>query len=147
MIIFLDFEGTLCEHGPGIQRPVFGGLEVIAKLQAKGHTVILNTGRVAEDAKQLEETLNYVNDNIRTPILHPVQCNPHKRYPEPFLNREGEVNIVNEPVTIDKKTTTELVVYLDDMALRMPVKKSGFGSMNIVDWDMAEKHLIKAGIL
>lgn len=64
MTIYLDFDSTVVEqHYPASGIPIPHALRMVAKLQAKGHQIILNTYRADLNDDSLEEALIYLNSN------------------------------------------------------------------------------------
>mgnify|MGYP006120711359 FL=1 len=61
MRIAVDFDGTIVEHQfPRIGRPIENAIEVLKKLNAAGHTLIMWTYRHGET---LENAVQYCNSN------------------------------------------------------------------------------------
>jgi len=131
MTIYLDFDGTVVEHHyPALGAPNPHALRVIAKLQDKGHLVILNTYRADLNDGSLEEALAY-------------------------LNASGEIEAITEhleakvnPPRFDLDEALRLdVLYIDDISEGTPMRPNKvleFGLM--VDWIELERLLINAGI-
>lgn len=61
MRIAVDFDGTIVEHQfPRIGRPIANAIEVLKKLNASGHTLIMWTYRHGET---LEDAVQYCKSN------------------------------------------------------------------------------------
>ena len=131
MTIYLDFDGTVVEHQyPALGAPNPHALRVIAKLQTKGHHIILNTYRADLNDGSLEEALAYLNSSgeIETIIEH----------------LEAKVNLpifdLDEALRLDE-------LYIDDISEGTPMRRNKvleYGLM--VDWVELERLLIRAGI-
>lgn len=131
MTIYLDFDGTIVEHNyPALGAPNPHALRVIAKLQANGHQLILNTYRADLNDGSLEEALAY-------------------------LNLSGEVEPISEhldlkvnPPRFDLDEALQLnELYIDNISEGTPMRRNKaleYGMM--VDWIELERLLINAGI-
>jgi len=131
MTIYLDFDGTVVEHHyPALGAPNPHALRVIAKLQAIGHQVILNTYRADLNDGSLEESMAY-------------------------LNASGEIEAITElleakvnPPRFDLDEALRLdELYIDDISEGTPMRANKvleYGLM--VDWVELERLLIAAGI-
>jgi len=138
--IYLDFDGTVVEHAyPRIGRCNFGSIEVIKKLQDAGHNIILNTYRADINDGSLEAALKYINENylmlikdvnqINTFELKPILIHtPFKVHPKPWnwnlMLSNGEI-------------------YIDDIALGMPLKNAVVQKNKMVDWDIVDQEFTK----
>lgn len=111
MIIAIDFDGTCVEFGyPSIGREAPHCVEVLHYLLDAGHKLILYTMR---DGDELEEAVQW------------------------FKDRHIELYGVNENPTQHKWTTSPKVyadVYIDDMALGVPLTSASEGARKVVDW-------------
>jgi hypothetical protein len=86
MKVYLDFDGTVCEHAfPKIGREVPHALRVVKLLYDKGHTVILNSVRceLREDnvlkhtfVKAKEFILHHPKHEINELVWTPKKVNP-----------------------------------------------------------------------
>ncbi len=140
MTIFLDFDGTVVEHAyPEMGRYNPTALEVVKKLQEKGHIIILNTYRSNTNDGTLEIALRYVN-------LHPdiqLQSIAHtkeKIFPPPFTNGAGKVAIY-------QSSKGEKYLFIDDTQMDIPLVAAPTTKTDMVDWVTVEKMLAEAGIL
>ena len=133
MTIYLDFDGTVVEHHyPAIGAENPHAIRVIRALQARGHSVILNTYRADLNDGSLEESLAYLNEPVRN--LQPItEHTPLKIHPGPFD--------LNEAKRFNK-------VFLDDIAENIPLipnRVLDHGLM--VDWVSVELELQQFGLL
>lgn len=131
MTIYLDFDGTVVEHHyPALGAPNPHALRLIAKLQANGHQLILNTYRADLNDGSLEEALTYLNSRC--------EIEPITEHLEVKLN----------PPRFDLKEALQLnELYIDDISEGIPMRRNKaleYGMM--VDWIELERLLISAGI-
>lgn len=131
MTIYLDFDGTVVEHHyPALGAPNPHALRVIAKLQANGHHIILNTYRADLNDGSLEEALAYLNSS--------GEIEPITKYLEAKVN----------PPRFDLEEALRLdELYIDDISEGTPMRRNKaleYGMM--VDWIELERLLINAGI-
>lgn len=141
MTIYLDFDGTVVEHEyPRMGRCNFGCIEVIKKLQNAGHRIILNTYRVECNDNTLREALKLLNEqsfhlvkdkNSGIELAPITEVTPVKHYPDSW-NMERYM-----------KTG---VIYIDDCAADIPLKKACMTNGMMVDWDELDKQFIEYGI-
>lgn len=131
MTIYLDFDGTVLEHhypALGAQNP--HALRVIAKLQTKGHHIILNTYRADLNDGSLEEALAYLNSSGEIEAI----------------TEHSEVK-VNPPCFDLDEALRSGELYIDDISEGIPMRRNKvleYGLM--VDWVELERLLIGAGI-
>jgi hypothetical protein len=131
MTIYLDFDGTVVEHNyPAIGAPNPHALRVIAKLQANGHHLILNTYRADLNDGSLEEALTYLNSSGE---VEPIsECLELKVNP-PLFN-------LDEALQLDE-------LYIDDISEGTPMRPNKVLEWGLmVDWIELERLLINAGI-
>lgn len=132
MTIYLDFDGTVVEHHyPALGAPNPHALRVIAKLQANGHQVILNSYRADLNDGSLEEALDYLNSSGEIePIIEYLEAK------------------VNPPYFDLNEAIHKGELYIDDISEGIPMRPNKvleYGLM--VDWIELERLLIKHGIL
>jgi hypothetical protein len=131
MTIYLDFDGTIVEHHyPALGAPNPHALLVIAKLQAKGHHVILNTYRADLNDGSLEEALAYLNSSGD---IEPITEHLEAKVNPPIFD-------LDEALRLDE-------LYIDDISQGTPMRRNKvleYGLM--VDWVELERLLIRAGI-
>ncbi len=131
MTIYLDFDGTVVEHHyPALGAPNPHALRVIAKLQAKGHHVILNTYRADLNDGSLEEALTYLNSSGD---IEPITEYLDAKVNPPLFD-------LDEALRLDE-------LYIDDISEGTPMRRNNmleYGLM--VDWVELERLLINAGI-
>jgi len=133
MKIYLDFDGTVCEHAyPKIGRENFGCFDVIVDLQKAGHEIILNTYRSDCNDGTLNKALEFIN-------YHP------KYEIEPILH--WTLNKINPPLWNVEKAKLEGVLFIDDIAAGIPLKPNLMIRGNMVDWDAVRSQLLSVGIL
>ena len=123
LFIGIDFDGTMVTHKyPAIGEPVENALEVLEKLQAAGHRLILYTMRSGERLVQAVE----------------------------YLEEEGiELYAVNENPTQKHWTQSPKIychIYIDDAALGVPLDYEE-DSRPVVDWFEVEKILKEREII
>lgn len=131
MTIYLDFDGTVVEHHyPAIGAPNPHALRVIAKLQAKGHQLILNTYRADLNDGSLDEALAYLNS-----------CGEI----EPIT---GQLELKVEPPKFDLEAAiSNNELYIDDISEGTPMRPNKVLEWGLmVDWIELERLLIYAGI-
>ena len=131
MTIYLDFDGTVVEHHyPALGAPNPHALRVIAKLQANGNHIILNTYRADLNDGSLEEALGYLNSSGEIESI--------TKYLEAKVN----------PPRFDLEEALRLdELYIDDISEGTPMRRNKaleYGMM--VDWIELERLLINAGI-
>lgn len=140
MIIYLDFDGTVVEHEyPTIGLPVPNAMEVILKLQSKGHEIILNTYRANMGGSALILALEYVNNHCEI-VLKPIIATNEKIYPTMFMDDRDKIIIY-------KKPSGSEYIFIDDSQAHIPLIDSVFARGKMVSWKHVELKLIDAGIL
>lgn len=131
MNIYLDFDGTIVEHDyPQIGKLNPNSLEVIKKLQDAGHTIILNTMRVEFDDDSMREALDYINQNESIKGIN--------------ISLQTELKIYPPQWNLDK---IKDAIYIDDIAVNIPLIKAPTVGGFMVDWLEIEKQLKQKGIL
>jgi hydroxymethylpyrimidine pyrophosphatase-like HAD family hydrolase len=131
MNIYLDFDGTVVEHDyPQIGKLNPHSLEVIKKLQAAGHQIILNTMRVEFEDESIREALDFINHNQTVTGINISQQTERKIFPQRW--------------NLDKIKDD---IYIDDMAANIPLLKSSMVDGFMVDWLEIERQLMDKGIL
>ena len=133
MKIYLDFDGTVVEHyfpEIGVENP--HAIKVIARLQAAGHEIVLNTYRADIDVEHVHEALVFIHsfEEIHQPI--------EKFLPQKLESRSFDLDVAKESNQL----------YLDDIATGIPMRRNivlEHGMM--VDWIELEKKLEEAGII
>ena len=131
MTIYLDFDGTVVEHHyPALGAPNPHALRVIAKLQDKGHLVILNTYRADLNDGSLEEALAY-------------------------LNASGEIEAITEHLEVKvnppgfdlDEAIHKGELFIDDISEGIPIRPNKILEYGLMlDWIELERLLINAGI-
>jgi hypothetical protein len=133
MKIYLDFDGTVVEHYfPEIGAENPHAIKVIARLQAAGHEIVLNTYRADIDVQHVHEALEFIHsfEEIKQPI--------EKFLPKKLEPRSFDLDIAKESNQL----------YIDDIATGIPMRRNivlEHGMM--VDWVELEKKLEEAGII
>ena len=124
MYIAIDFDGTCVTHDyPRIGKDI-NAVNVLKKLVANGHKLILNTMR---SGKELKEAINWFKKNDIE--LYGVNKNPTQR------------KWTNSP-----KVYAHL--YIDDAALGCPLKMDlSISDRPFVDWEAVSRLLKDNGIL
>jgi len=129
--IFIDFDGTIVEHKfPDIGKPNPHAIDVIKKLHAKGHELVLNTTRADIGGKVLEDALQYTKSqgyNFDT------YWSTNKRRP-----------IIPWSMSMRSKNGS---IFIDDETKGIPLIKTSDEKGYMVDWIEIEKILINNGIL
>jgi hypothetical protein len=132
MKIYLDFDGTVVEHYfPEIGAENPHAIKVIARLQAAGHEIVLNTYRADIDVQHVHEALDFIHsfEKIQQPI--------EKFLPQKLEPRSFDLDIAKESNQL----------YIDDIATGIPMRRNivlEHGMM--VDWVQLEEKLEEAGI-
>ena len=124
MYIAIDFDGTCVTHDyPRIGKDI-NAVNVLKKLVANGHKLILNTMR---SGKELKEAINW------------------------FKKNDIELYGANENPTQKKWTNSPKVyahLYIDDVALGCPLKMDlSLSDRPFVDWEAVSCLLKNNGIL
>lgn len=123
MVIAIDFDGTCVTHAfPNVGKEI-GAVDVIKALVNKGHKIILFTMR---DLEYLTPAVAWFEKNDIP--LYGINDNPGAKW------------------SISRKVYADM--YIDDMALGMPLKMD-YNKSNrpFVDWTGVESLLKKKGIL
>lgn len=132
MTIYLDFDGTVVEHHyPALGAPNPHALRVIAKLQAKGHHIILNTYRADLNDGSLEEALTYLNSSGN---IEPITEYLDAKVNPPRFD-------LDEALRLDE-------LYIDDISKGTPMRRNKvleYGLM--VDWVELERLLISHSLI
>jgi hypothetical protein len=126
MNIYLDFDGTVVEHYyPELGAPNPHALRVIAKLQANGHQLILNTYRADLNDGSLEEALAYLNSNGEIkPITEHLEAK------------------VNPPSFELLEAIRSGELYIDDISVGIPMRRNKVLEWGLmVDWIELERLL------
>lgn len=134
MVIYLDFDGTLVEHEyPKIGRCNFGCIEVVKRLQDAGHEVILNTYRADCANGTLEKAIDWLCDAWMVSKSRELDLLPIKA-------TDKRIN----PDSWDwLRMLKDEVMYIDDMALNIPLKRCCMIESFMVDWDELDKEFIE----
>ena len=133
MKIYLDFDGTVVEHYlPEIGAENPHAIKVIARLQAAGHEIVLNTYRADIDVQHVHEALDFIHsfEEIQQPIK--------KILPQKLEPRSFDLDVAKESNQL----------YIDDIAEGIPMRRNivlEHGMM--VDWVELEKKLEEVGII
>lgn len=128
--IYLDFDGTCVEHEyPKIGRMNFGFENVLIKLMNAGCKIILNTYRSNLEAEHnngcLNAALQFLNDNVRFELPYEIkECLLTKAHP-----RQWDWEVMNK----------NLEIFIDDIALNIPLKPAVTTNGNVVDWNELDK--------
>jgi hypothetical protein len=132
MKIYLDFDGTVVEHYfPEIGAENPHAIQVIARLQAAGHEIVLNTYRADINVQHVHEALGFIHsfEEIQQPI--------EKFLPQKLEPRSFDLDLAKESNQL----------YLDDISTGIPMRRNivlEHGMM--VDWMALEKILEEAGL-
>lgn len=126
--ILLDFDGTVVEHDyPRIGRCNFGSIEVIYKLQQAGHDIILNTYRADLNDGSLEKALELLNGKAW------MLTNPRNTEIELDIKIYNKIKL--PPAKWDWSVMErDKIMYIDDIALNIPLKRAVMVKGFIVDW-------------
>ncbi len=133
MKIYLDFDGTVVEHYfPEIGAENPHAIKVIARIQAAGHEIVLNTYRADIDVQHVQEALDFIHsfEEIQQPI--------EKFLPQKLEPRSFDLEVAKESNQL----------YIDDIATGIPMRRNivlEHGMM--VDWVELEKKLEEGGII
>lgn len=141
MKIYLDFDGTVVEHQyPRMGRCNFGCIEVIKKLQDAGHEVVLNTYRANISPSALQQALDFLNVNawafLNGKQDHFFELKPIVALPEKLHPAQWDWNLMNQTDA----------VYIDDVALHMPLKPAVMSEGKMVDWGQINLEFIENGM-
>lgn len=121
--ILLDFDGTVVRHEYpkiGIDNP--GAIDVIKRLQNKGHRIILNTYRADCNNETFAEAFFYLKQRG----IHISDWRKTKSYPPKWDWNE---------IMVTKR------MYIDDIAPNIPIRSG------MVDWRELKEEFIKNKIL
>ena len=133
MKIYLDFDGTVVEHYfPEIGAENPHAIKVIARLQAAGHEIVLNTYRADIDVQHVHEALDFIHSFKE--IQHAIE----KFLPKKLEPRSFDLEVAKESNQL----------YIDDISTGIPMKRNivlEHGMM--VDWIELEKKLEEVGII
>jgi hypothetical protein len=136
--IYLDFDGTCVEHDyPNIGRYNPHSLNVIKRLIDSGHDIILNTYRVEINHTALMQALNWFSnawhflddDSIDINITRYTE---YKVYPHTY-----DLNQIKE----------SKIIYIDDIANKIPLIKAKMVNGLMVDWKTIESDLESIGVI
>lgn len=137
MKIYLDFDGTVVEHTfPELGRCNFGCIEILEKLQIAGHEFILNTTRSEISEKSLQDALQWFENSW-------------------MLSRNKDIDIKissftkqkNHPHPWDWEEIKKAnVMYIDDIALNIPLKPAVMTKSYMVDWDKLDQEFKENGL-
>ncbi|MFM1947734.1 MAG: hypothetical protein RL207_2017 [Bacteroidota bacterium] len=131
MKIYLDFDGTVVEHYfPEIGAENPHAIKVIARLQAAGHEVVLNTYRADIDMQHVQEALDFIHsfDEIKQPI--------EKFLPQKLEPRSFDLEVAKESNQL----------YIDDISAGIPMRRNiALEHGMMVDWLELERKLEEAG--
>jgi hypothetical protein len=132
MKIYLDFDGTVVEHyfpEIGMENP--HAIQVIARLQAAGHDIVLNTYRADIDQKHVYEALDYIHS------FEEIKQDIEKFLPQKLEPRSFDLEVAKESKQL----------YIDDIAEGIPMRRNSvLESGMMVDWIELEKILEEAGL-
>lgn len=136
MIVYLDFDGTCVEHEyPKIGRCNFGCVEIIDKLQKAGHEVILNTMRSNFNDGSLEAALEWFENSWMGSRKNDIDLKPIKATEKKF-----------HPFWNWDIFTKEKIIFIDNFANGIPLKKACMSDSYMVDWDKLDEIFIEKGI-
>jgi len=136
MDICIDFDGTCVSHAyPQIGKDI-GAIPILKRLVDNNHRLILWTARTNMVIKNKQ----YIESEIN-PLQNAVNW---------FKENDIELFGVNEnPEQIKSEPTDKISahLYIDDLALGIPLKLDSETLRFIVDWEKAEKLLIDRSII
>jgi hypothetical protein len=130
MVIYLDFDGTVVEHAfPQIGNPNPGCSNVLRKLQAAGHTIILNSVRCNIGGYCLREAFEYLK---AASLIEPVtESVPEKIHPPDW--DLGKFKSAGH-------------LFIDDVAGKIPLRDTVvIGNSKMVDWEEVDRQLKHSG--
>ena len=130
MVIYLDFDGTVVEHAfPQIGAPNPCCFEVLRKLQAAGHSIILNSVRCNIGGHCLREAFTYLKaSNLVEPVTESV---PEKIHP---------------PDWDLAKSKSSGNLFIDDVAGKIPLRDTVvIRDSKMVDWEEVGRQLKRSG--
>lgn len=140
--IYLDFDGTVVEHEwPKMGRMNFGAIEVIKKLQDAGHIIILNTYRVEISEKDLNDALLILSNDIAWRFTKVRDDNFQFQSITDYTKEK-----INPSNWDWDNMKASKVMYIDDWAPRIPLKKAVMGDGDMVDWDALDKEFEERGL-
>lgn len=127
LTIGIDFDGTLHKHSyPEVGEVIPGAYEVLQRLQARGHKLILWTMRSNES----------LVDAVKAVESHGIKLHGANKNP-------GQDSWTNSPKQFAH-------IYIDDAALGCPLIqefKNGAAERPFVDWVRVENLLTEQGVL
>lgn len=125
MLVFLDFDGTVVEHQyPAIGAYNDGCFEVVSALQNAGHEIVLNTYRIELEETSFHDAIDFLNSS--------------KTISKVLKRTTKKIN----PQAWDLEKAKETgVLYLDDIALGIPLKNAVHSNTQMVDWSIVKEHL------
>lgn len=145
MIIAIDFDGTCVTHEfPNVGAEI-GAAEVLKKLVAKGHQLILWTMRSHKLEGVLEDE-NFGYGKCKQTILPSDGLDDAVQW---FIKHKIPLFGINENPTQSSWTSSPKPyahLYIDDAGFGIPLKH-GFHERPYVDWEKVENQLKFNGIL
>lgn len=121
MVIGVDFDGTIVEHEyPRIGKPIPFAIDVLKRLEADGHTLILWTVRTGA---LLQEAIDYCESQGLTFYAH------NRNFPEEEFDEEKISRKISTDIFIDDRN----IGGLPDWGHIYQVIKSGKNSFNVLD--------------
>jgi predicted mannosyl-3-phosphoglycerate phosphatase (HAD superfamily) len=125
MIVLLDFDGTVVEHQyPAIGAYNEGCFEVVSALQNAGHEIVLNTYRIELEESSFQDAIDFLHSSQA--ISKVLKRTTKKINPQAW--------------DLEKAIETG-VLYLDDIALGIPLKNAKHSNTQMVDWLIVQEHL------
>lgn len=139
LTVMLDFDGTLVEHrfpAMGTENP--GWHQVVSKLQAAGHRIILNTYRTDimadrykakapvddKNPDHLEEAVAWLQAKMAEYGLGRIELGGLKMNPAAWSLQHTYLQLHN-------------ILFLDDQALNAPMKAAPMGGL-MLDWEAVD---------
>ena len=133
-VIGVDFDGTICEHTyPHIGKPIDRSIEILKKLQNKGHKLILWTVRGGE---QLQNAVEFCSKNGI--FFWGINENP-EQYNE--IPPDTWESIYEKPTTFEWSCKAYMNILIDDVALGCPCDI--INGRKAVNWTKVEEYLIE----
>jgi len=130
MKIYLDFDGTVVEHQyPSIGKHNDGCIEVIKKLKAAGHEIILNTYRADCNDGTLAKAIVYLESIFGNDIIASVEqkkIDPHPWDWKYFMDND--------------------LIFIDDISDKVPLIPSLTAAYDKVDWKTLDIEFKAKGI-
>lgn len=119
MVIAVDFDGTIVEHQyPAIGKPIPFAIDVLKRLQAEGHTLVLWTFR---HGQLLQEAIDYCEANELGMYAY------NKNYPEEEYSEEVPRKL-SADIFIDDRNIGGLL----DWGVVYNILKSGQNSIDVL---------------